>query len=1409
MAEQALIADLRIGLNKFDADLKKAMQAADKASANISTALNRVDNSVKTLPSEFNKLNNTLRQTEQATNRAAAASEKQSAVMGKLKGVLGSLGLLVGAREMLQFAGATIRASEAMTGVEQQLTKLTGSTQASAKEMAFIRAETDRLALSTLEGAKAYARIANAAKGTTVAGEGVRRVFTAMNELTRANRLSTEQYGNIMNQVTQIISKGKIQTEELVTISENGIPAFNMLASAMGVTKEALADMLQAGSVSADNILLLADKIHEEYAGLAEAASSTIPAMFSRGLNQVKNEFIDLATGVLQSGELINAFKFESNILDIFPPVEVITAWTDEFIKQFTLLGELISTIFFGIKKVITTTFTAIVDDIKSVLGPIDAWIQDKFSKIPGMTKLKEWIGGGVQEGVDIAKKAVEGFQKDKQFQGLLATIVGVEGSSINERLEKSIAKLREMFGVKQLPLLDEGKTKPAAKKAVGAAEKEYDKTLEKLRKKSQEIAVLSDSKKEQKEAAKAAKALETEADHAAKTIKRMRDDQLREDEEREKKRLALYRKVNQDIAEQASDIQTRISNDAAAVEAMYEKAMATGKPVLEPIIDEKAQQRIKDFESTFENMKENIQATMASTISDAMRGDIDSIQDVADSITNIFVDTAANIASEFVSAMAIDPIMNQLKGSLAKMQGVQGENAAPGAPMSTGGAVMTGVGGVAGGAAVGMGVAKMAGGGKMGGLAGGAVGGAVAGATIGTLVLPGIGTAIGAAAGAIIGGVVGMVASKDKEKTSLRMQTTAGAPSETAGGASSRSPFGIISLFDKSKASDDIANSATMAISEIDAGIARLLDSRQREIVQGYFQSAVPEGLQVESKNASDAIAKAVQQRFFHAITALEGEETAKNVVGELYTANASSIQGIQARAMEALEILKTIGEFRQGPISETAQAIKGINQQFQDLIDRATVLGLPTEDIVAEQQRQLAEVTTSFNEDVGDRILAITDPLKLEFVQLERMQKDRVQNAIDAGANMVEVEKLNALEREQLAKQQKDRDAELAESAKEAAAKAAEALKKELLDRIEQFGRGSLSGVGQQLASLEDSFVELHNEAVAAGLAVDGLTQSYQQQALEIIRQARFGLDQAILQFADPFQAGMNQVNEQIREFQQLASEGIVTQGAVNQFRSLALANAQIEKAVGAMGAGAANPIEQIGDAFKNFIQSGTQQSQSASAMAALRDQFTGLAESAQILGLSTKELEQSYVQQSKVIRQQAIAAIDAEMQARRDSLKQIDQFLNQQRVSADLPAHLQFGAARKQFTDAVKGGNVEDAVSASSQYLDIAREQFGGTAQFFTARNEVMKMLSDMKEREARNIESERSKLIRQEERQLEQVQIGRSSVDYLRRISTDNSETSRGINQMIQIAKAQAAETAETRQLLIRLAHKIKA
>ncbi|HEX7075088.1 MAG TPA: phage tail length tape measure family protein [Hyphomicrobiaceae bacterium] len=102
--------------------------------------------------------------------------------------------------------------------------------------------------------------------------------------------------------------------------------------------------------------------------------------------------------------------------------------------------------------------------------------------------------------------------------------------------------------------------------------------------------------------------------------------------------------------------------------------------------------------------------------------------------------------------------------------------------------------------------------------------------------------------------------------------------------------------------------------------------------------------------------------------------------------------------------------------PVTQAEQAIKELNKQFADAKRRAEDLGLAVGPLVEAQAKAIEKLTTDFNASIQDQILAITNPTALALKQLEEAQRARLEEAKKLGADLVEVERLSALERKRV---------------------------------------------------------------------------------------------------------------------------------------------------------------------------------------------------------------------------------------------------------------------------------------------------------------------------------------------------------------------------------------------------------
>jgi tape measure domain-containing protein len=177
-----------------------------------------------------------------------------------------------------------------------------GSAEGAREELNFIRSTSRQLKLEFYSTAEAYKGIYAAAKDTALKDE-IQDIFLAAAEASAALRLSQDETNGVLRAFSQIISKGKVQAEELRgQIGERLPGAFQLAASAMGVTTQELDKMLENGEVMAEDMLpALARALHDKYGDAARAAAADTENM-AGAANSFSTAWKDLLYQIGKSG---------------------------------------------------------------------------------------------------------------------------------------------------------------------------------------------------------------------------------------------------------------------------------------------------------------------------------------------------------------------------------------------------------------------------------------------------------------------------------------------------------------------------------------------------------------------------------------------------------------------------------------------------------------------------------------------------------------------------------------------------------------------------------------------------------------------------------------------------------------------------------------------------------------------------------------------------------------------------------------------------------------------------------------------------------------------------------------------------------------------------------------------------
>lgn len=190
----------------------------------------------------------------------------------------------------------------AFQGLGTALETITGSSAGARAEMKFLEEQAERLGLNLLETAQSYMQIAAAAKGTELAGDGTRQIFTAIAEASTVLQLSVDQTNGALRAIGQIMSKGKVQAEELRgQLGERLYGAFQLAARGMGITTAELDKMLEQGQVIAEDFLpKFAAEIRKTFSDGVPAASMTARTE----MNRFNNAILEIERTIAASGFL-------------------------------------------------------------------------------------------------------------------------------------------------------------------------------------------------------------------------------------------------------------------------------------------------------------------------------------------------------------------------------------------------------------------------------------------------------------------------------------------------------------------------------------------------------------------------------------------------------------------------------------------------------------------------------------------------------------------------------------------------------------------------------------------------------------------------------------------------------------------------------------------------------------------------------------------------------------------------------------------------------------------------------------------------------------------------------------------------------------------------------------------------
>ncbi|WP_099368071.1 tape measure protein [Sphingobacterium sp. 1.A.4] len=209
-----------------------------------------------------------------------------SMVAPQISQFAGRLGLLAAG---VAAVGQSFSSNLRLEPVERALQVVSGSTDEFNKNLEFLRETSDRLGLNFIASAESFKLWQGSARLSNLTADESRKIFESVANASAKMKLSNEQVQGTFLALSQMMSKGKVQAEELRGQLGERIPgAFEMAAEAMGVTTAELNKMLEKGEVIAQDFLpRFADQLDKTF---GNDKNERIQGM-SASIERLKNNF--------------------------------------------------------------------------------------------------------------------------------------------------------------------------------------------------------------------------------------------------------------------------------------------------------------------------------------------------------------------------------------------------------------------------------------------------------------------------------------------------------------------------------------------------------------------------------------------------------------------------------------------------------------------------------------------------------------------------------------------------------------------------------------------------------------------------------------------------------------------------------------------------------------------------------------------------------------------------------------------------------------------------------------------------------------------------------------------------------------------------------------------------------------
>jgi tape measure domain-containing protein len=293
-------------------DVSKLKSGASEAT----DALSGVNSEAKKVENELDKVADSGKTSgeglKKTSSGAKEASDSFSSLSKTVKTAGGHFAAFFAIDKMVAIGKELLNVSIAVDRLNKSYQSIEGSSGGAKEQLEFIYKTSQDLGLSFMSTAESAKTFFASAKGTSLEKD-MNKIFTSVSQAGTAMSLSSEQMQGVFLALGQMISKGKVQAEELRGQLGERLPgAFRIAADAMGMTIAELDKFMADGELTAEDLLpKLADALTNKFAVAAEQAATGV----QQSINKMDNEWTVFKANLLDSEPVVSAINMITSAL--------------------------------------------------------------------------------------------------------------------------------------------------------------------------------------------------------------------------------------------------------------------------------------------------------------------------------------------------------------------------------------------------------------------------------------------------------------------------------------------------------------------------------------------------------------------------------------------------------------------------------------------------------------------------------------------------------------------------------------------------------------------------------------------------------------------------------------------------------------------------------------------------------------------------------------------------------------------------------------------------------------------------------------------------------------------------------------------------------------------------------------